>query len=383
MWSNVANWERAKAFDAKPSSPDDTRPRRLFARRGPALKILAFTCVRNEGPFLLEWIAYLRLIGVTDFCFFSNDCDDGSDALLDVLAGHGVVKHIRQTAPQGKSVQWQALQHAAKDSMLAGFDWAMFVDVDEFPMIHVGQHRLADAIATLPDDTDAIAMPWRLFGAAGQVQFQDSPVTAQFLRSAPPELYHPIAGRYIKTLFRPARFQKPGVHRPKRLPEGPLPVWVDGSGARLPADFSARESQIALPTLTPGRQVIELNHYSLRSVHSFIVKTARGLANRQVKNIDLSYWIERNFNTVQNMAITLWSQRLATEIAALRDLAGVDALHGQACDWHRKQFADLVRTQDGYRLYCDCLHAAGSAALPHDLAMHLYRAFADLRAARD
>lgn len=344
-----------------------------------ALKILAFTCLRNEGPFLLEWIAYHRLIGVTDFLFFSNDCEDGSDDLLTLLAQHGVVRHIPHSAAPGKSVQWQALQKVGRDGSLAGFDWAMFTDVDEFPLIHAPGHRLADAIAAMPEGTDAIAMPWRLFGASGHVRFADQPVTGQFLRSAPEDLFHPIAGRYIKTLFRPAQFHKPGVHRPKRVPGVPLPLWADGSGQPLPEDFAEREAQIALPTLTPGRRIIELNHYSLRSVESFLVKTARGLANRTGKGIDLSYWVERNFNTVANTAITRWSEALTAEIAALRALPGVEALHQQGCDLHRQRSAALLRTEEGYRLYCDCLHAADSAPLPRNLALHLYRAFAELR----
>ncbi|NEX44811.1 glycosyltransferase family 2 protein [Pseudotabrizicola algicola] len=344
------------------------------------MKILAFTCVKNEGPFLLEWLAYNRLIGVTDFVVFSNDCEDGTDKLLTGLAEQGVLRHIPHRAPPDKSVQWQALQKVVKDDLTAGYDWAVFLDVDEFPMIHAGQHRLADAFAALPPNADALAMPWRLFGANGHVRFDDQPVTAQFLRSAPEDLFHPIAGRYIKTLYRPSRFQKPGVHRPKRRVADALPNWFDGAGQPLPPEFAARDGQIALPTLTTGRSLIELNHYSLRSVESFIVKTARGLANRRVKTIDLGYWVERNFNTVENSAITLWSAALAQEIAALRALPRIESLHQQSCDWHRARAASLIRTEEGYRLYCDCLHAADSAVLSRRLALHLYSVFAELRA---
>lgn len=342
------------------------------------MKILSATCQKNEGPFLLEWIAYHRLIGVTDFIAFSNDCEDGSDAMLARLQDHGLLRHIPHEARPGKSVQWQALQRLAKERLTEAADWVLFSDIDEFPMVHAGAHRLPDAIAAMPAGTAAIALPWRLFGAGGITGFADSPVTAQFLRSAPPALYHPIAGRHFKTLYRPAAFQKPGVHRPKRKPSAPPPLWADGAGQPLPESFAARDETISLPGLTPGRTVVELNHYSLRSAESFLVKTVRGLANRQDKALDLAYWVERNFNTQENRAILVWQEALAREIAALRALPGIEQLHLAACDWHRKRAAQIMRTPEGYRLLCHCLHAAGSAALPRDLALRLYGIFADL-----
>lgn len=342
------------------------------------LKILSATCQRNEGPFLLEWLAYHRLIGVTDFVVFSNDCEDGSDHLLTTLQSHGLLRHIPHQVEPGKSVQWQALQQLGKDRVARDADWLLFSDIDEFPMIHAGAHRLPDAIAALPPGTDAIALPWRLFGANGIAGFQDLPVIAQFTRSAPPTLYHPIAGRYFKTLYRPDAFQKPGVHRPKRKPSAPLPQWADGAGQPLPERFAERDDLISFPQLAQGRSVVELHHYSLRSAESFLVKTARGLANRRVKPIDLAYWVERNFNSEPNAAMQVWTEPLAREITALRSLPDVAALHDAACVWHRKRAAELMRTGAGYRLFCDCLHAANSATLSRDLALRLYGLFAEL-----
>lgn len=339
------------------------------------MRILSATCVRNEAPFLLEWIAYHRLIGVTDFVVFSNDCEDGTDDLLDGLARHGVVRHVRQQAEAGKSVQWKALQALWQERAAKGYDWFVFSDVDEFPLIHSGAHRLPDAIAAMSDTVEAIAIPWRLFGANGVASFHDLPVTTQFTRSAPPDLFHPIAGRFFKTLFRPESFLKAGVHRPKQRKAGPCPVWADGSGRPLPESFAAADDRLALPGRTTGRAIIEMNHYSLKSAESFIVKQARGLANRQVKSIDLSYWVERNFNTVENTAILSWSDALGQEIATLQALPGVADLHAAACSWHRAKFAELVKTEPGYRLYCDCLHAAQSVALPEPVAMQLYGLF--------
>lgn len=292
--------------------------------------------------------------------------------MLDRLQDHGMLRHIRHRAEGGKSVQWLALQKLAKERMTQRADWALFSDIDEFPIIHAGAHRLEDAISAMPPDTAAITMPWRLFGANGIIGYNDVPVTSQFLRSAPEQLYHPIASRHFKTLYRPAAFQKPGVHRPKRKASAPIPAWGDGSGHSLPETFSAADETISLPGLSPGRAVVEINHYSLRSVESFLVKVARGLANRKTKAIDLAYWVERNFNTVENSAILHWQEPLAREIAALRDLDGIEALHQTACDWHRKRAAQAARTEAGYHLLCHCIHAAQSAPLPRELALQLY-----------
>ena len=49
------------------------------------MKVTAVLTVRNEGAFLLEWLAHHRAVGITDFLVFSNDCQDGTDRMLDRL----------------------------------------------------------------------------------------------------------------------------------------------------------------------------------------------------------------------------------------------------------------------------------------------------------
>ena len=44
-------------------------------------KVLVST-MKNEGPYLLEWLAYHKSIGIDDFCIFSNDCTDGTNLML-------------------------------------------------------------------------------------------------------------------------------------------------------------------------------------------------------------------------------------------------------------------------------------------------------------
>ena len=59
------------------------------------------SAVKNEGPDLLEWLAWHRMIGFDRIVIFSNDCSDGSDGLPDALEGIGWQAHHRPSPPPG------------------------------------------------------------------------------------------------------------------------------------------------------------------------------------------------------------------------------------------------------------------------------------------
>ena len=63
------------------------------------MRALAILCVKNEGAFLLEWLAHHRATGFTDFLVFSNDCSDGTDLMLDRLADQFGVNRYSMPPP--------------------------------------------------------------------------------------------------------------------------------------------------------------------------------------------------------------------------------------------------------------------------------------------
>lgn len=336
-------------------------------------RILSVTAIRDEGPFLVEWIAWHRILGIRDFLVFSNDCADGSETLLEALAPAGVI-HQPHGAPVGKSVQWQALNAAWRHPLRRQADWMLFSDVDEFPVIHCGAGRLPDLLATLPDGTDAVALPWRLFGNAGHDAPPEGPVVAGFTRAAPPQMMHPVAATLFKTLFRPASFARPGIHRPRPRP-GQAPRWCDGSGQPLPPAIAAQDKRVSLIGVQGQRDLVELHHYSVKAAQSYLVKAARGLPNRSDKAIDLCYWVERNYNSVENIAALRHLPALEAEMTRLRALPGVAAAETRARDWHRAAFDRLVRQEPGYRLYCGVLHAGDSRPLSLEREQALFQLF--------
>lgn len=332
------------------------------------MKITLVTIMRNEGPHLLEWIAHHRAAGVTDFLVYTNDCGDGTEALLDLLPD---VTHV--PLPDGeKPPQWRALKAAWNHPVVADADWIASIDCDEFINVGNGLGGIPDLINAV--DADMIILPWRLFGHSGQSMLSDAPTTERFTRAAPEDLLYPAIGSYFKSLFRKdGPFRQLGVHRPKQKnPERHgLPRIVDGAGRRVAESLAANEGQIMLWGQPIARDLVQLNHYSVRSAAEFMLKRARGLPNHQQKQVDLTYWVERNFNTVEDRSIAGMAPATNAVLAELLGLEGVaDAL--AACrDWHRGRFEVLMAEPEALKLYGRLLLAEGSAQLPRALALDL------------
>ena len=312
------------------------------------MRFLAVLTVKNEGAFLLEWLAHHLAVGFTDFLVFSNDCDDGTDRMLDRLAQTGRIVHIPNPGPWPRGPQWAALKLAAKHPALRAADWAISLDIDEFVNIHAGAGRLDDLLAALPK-ADAIPLTWRLFGNCGVVGFTDTPVTACFPGAAPARMLWPWRAVMFKTLFRNnGRYRKLGVHRPRNPdPDHPgAPRWFDGSGRELPAAFlNGRVFSV------PGQdnyRFAQINHYALGAMESYVLKCDRGRANRDASAFDLSYWVERNFCSELDATIRRYDEATAQGLAELHADPVLGPLHTAAVAWRHDRFARLM-LEDPFR----------------------------------
>ena len=312
--------------------------------------IIVVTTMRNEGAFLVEWIAHHRALGVTGVVVVTNDCDDGTDALLDRLAEAGEVVHLRQAGRTG-SVQWNALDLAQETDEVRRADWALGIDCDEFVNLRQPLATLADLIGRL-GDADAVILPWRFFGNSGRHRFADEPVTLRFQRAIPDDALFPGVARSFKTLarWREGPFRRLGVHRPKSRGRTAA-VWVDGSGRRLPDAFATDDKRLLLMTPRIESTLVQLNHYSIRSTEDFLVKRARGLPNRTGKKIDASYWAERNFNNVEDTTIARHRPGTENETARLLGLPGLSSAWEAAVAAHRERIATLLADAEYATLY--------------------------------
>ncbi len=326
------------------------------------MQITAITCVKNEGPFLLEWIAFNRVIGVTDFLFYSNDCTDGTDHLLDALKEHGIVRHEPNPA-EGRNYQMEALKHARRRSYIKASDWVWVADVDEFLNIHVGDHTIP-ALIKACGNPKAISITFQFMANDGIERFEDKPVISQFLRSHNPDLWGADTSIEVKTLVRkdfPINYY--GAHRPFHnidLPRPQQPAWTDGSGRNIPWQFRKRENKRRIRAFPAKgvRDFATLNHYALRSLDSYLVKNDRGDVNREYRVFDDTYWRERNDNSYFDDSILRYADQLATETEALKSLPGVRDLHDTAVALHRQRCAEQMDLEEYQQMRKTLLEAS-------------------------
>lgn len=307
------------------------------------MQITAVLCVRNEGAFLLDWLAHHMACGITHVVALSNDCDDGTDAMLDRLASLGHVTHIRNDGPYGTGgIQFTGLKLADEAEAVRAADWLLPIDIDEFVNVHVGDRTLPALIAALPQ-ADAITLTWRLFGNAGVLRHEDRPIPELFTRAAPRAMGWPWRAAMFKTLYRnTGAYGKLGVHRP-RAPEparADAARWFDGEGRELPPRY--RRKGIFSHYGHSNHGLVQLNHYPLGSMENYVLKSARGRAVHSGDRLGLDYWVERNLNQEEDPSILGLSPAVRPLRAAFGRDEALARLHAGAVRWRQERFAQLM-----------------------------------------
>ncbi|MDX1781103.1 MAG: glycosyltransferase family 2 protein [Thalassovita sp.] len=308
-------------------------------------------CMKNEAPYIVEWVAYHRAIGVDNFLIYTNDCSDGTSEILDRLQEMGIVQHRNNDNWKGNSPQQHALNQALKEPVLQNADWIAHIDVDEFMNIRCGNGTLPDFFANIGDATN-VAMTWRLFGHNGVTKLRDAFVIEQFDTCAPKFCPKPHTVWGFKTMFRNiGAYRKISCHRPNKLNDDfrAQVKWVNGSGQDMTgeaADKGWRNSKKSI-----GYDLIQLNHYALRSAESYLVKRQRGRALHVDRSIGLNYWIRMDWSDFKDVTIQRNLPRLRAEYDRLMADDTLRHWHEKGFAWHQAKAAELHAMPEFEDLY--------------------------------
>lgn len=299
-------------------------------------------CVKDEGPYLLDWLAHHLAIGIDHVVIYSNDCSDGTDDLLDLIAEDGWLTHVDNSDWQGTSPQQAALNHAVTLPLLQQADWVLHIDVDEYVNIRCGNGTLDALFDACPGATH-FALTWRLFGAGRVTGIADRPVIEQFTRCAPAFCPKPHTAWGFKTLGRQiGAYDKLSCHRPTKPVPGRVEAarWVNGAGRPIGGPIAQRGWRSSIDSI--GYDLVQLNHYALRARDAFLIKRKRGRALHVDRTIGRNYWLRMDWTDHEDRSVLRHLPRLLARRATFLRTPEIADAHRAALAWHRARAAELA-----------------------------------------
>ena len=339
------------------------------------LRITVIASMRNEGPFIVEWVTWYRMLGFTDVVVVTNNCTDHSPELLDALQAAGWVHHLRCDVKPGRRITHRKLAAAYEHKAVRRADWALVCDADEFLVIHKGEGRITDLIGKTPEEAPFVAMAfnWRVFGSCGVARFEDAPVHQQFALAG--KLRTPT-GAMIKVIHRQPRWFKAlrehgprgwNLHRYGRSPLDPGMHMVNAAGKPVP--YWTPEAKRYIRGLSMAYRTYEgaqMNHYMLRSTESFSLKQGTLAPVALTDRYTDAYRAAANRGKTPDSSAFRYAESFAAMQARAMALPDVARLHAQCCADHLRLIAEKagrrVEEDDRWHGFMAQVRAAGGAA---------------------
>ncbi len=223
------------------------------ARKAAAGKGIALCCrIRDEAPYLDEFIEYYLAAGVDHFFFYEKLSQDRYRDVLDRWIAAGVVTLFDNwpVVPVSPSAEEDCVLRC-----IGRFEWIGFIDADEFVVVGDGG-SIGEFLAGY-EKYPAVALHWYMYGSNGHKVRPEGPVIAEYTRR------EPGPNKHVKCFVRPSvvacyRNSHSWYYRGMRCAVNEIRKSVRGSFAFPP---------------TAARAWI--NHYHHKSDQDYFEKAAR------------------------------------------------------------------------------------------------------------
>ena len=224
--------------------------------------------MRDDGIYIMEWVAHWLALGFEHVFIYTNDNSDGSDELLALLAQHGIVTVMENVITGEVAPEQKAFEHALHLlHELRDYEWALFVDSDELlvPAVQY-DYSVPSVLRTLREAAPELRVAGICYDwlwVVSDLIFERRPglLCERFQHGRP--------HRLSKCLVRVHEVQS---MRPEHHPEvDPGCCVVDSAFQPLDLETFWERCQ---PQYAGGR----IHHYWPRSFQEFAVKKARGAA---------------------------------------------------------------------------------------------------------
>ena len=233
--------------------------------------------LKNEAPYLREWLDYHLLAGVEHFYLYDNDSTDNQAEVAAPYVKAGLVDYFPLP---GKAMQYAAYNDAVKRFKFQS-RYMAFIDCDEFiyPKTNRSIVEVVDEILSRVPNAAGLGINWQIFGSNGQEKADYTRgVLERFTRRAPYNWVVPLkennlpgGNAHVKTIANPRRIIFVGSPHCPSFFEKFYPVNEDGVIFYRHFNNPVTAQKIAV------------NHYYTKSREEFNLKQSRGRADFNVK----------------------------------------------------------------------------------------------------
>lgn len=237
---------RAATYGVVPPVPEQ-------GRAGLALVAI----VKDEGPYIQDWLRFHAVAGVRDFYIYDNGASD--DTVAQATSVPGLNVQIVPWRLQGQfrkpdmafSRQVLAYGHAI-ENFGGAHRWMGFIDIDEY-LVPKTEPTLIAALAALEGHTN-VSLPWTMFGPDGHAVMPADMATPFAYTTRAKTRAAPLLN--FKAILDPCDVTELRVHRSATRTAG----WTSVNDCGKPAHYKARSGAGFLSDVN-----IQLNHYYTRS----------------------------------------------------------------------------------------------------------------------
>lgn len=242
---------------------------------------------KNEGPYILEWIAYHQTIGVNKFYIVDNVSNDSSSQMLCDLHTLGIINRIEYKNENGVKPQLPAYKKII-ENLTDDDEFIAFIDADEF--VHLNDpNGTVDSIINIFNDNDigAVALNWAVYGSSSCIiPRNDSLVIERFDHRAPQD--YPTNNHY-----------KSVIRRSKLIDIGENAHFFKVEGKYVLSDLTEINKLTGLSN-TISWETCRINHYVVKSKSEFFSKkAARGRPSGKDSDLNDKFFNYHDMNTVR------------------------------------------------------------------------------------
>ncbi|MCL2066578.1 MAG: glycosyltransferase family 92 protein [Treponema sp.] len=235
--------------------------------------------VKNEVPYIAEWIEYHLIVGVQKFFIYDNESTDNLYEYLKPYINNGIVEYIFFPGKR----QQVAVYNDALNRYKYSCYWLSFIDIDEYLTLVSGE--------TLPEflrdfeDVPGIEINQVLYGSGGNKIKTEGLVIERFKDHS---YYDYYANKGVKSIINPRKiFYMQCAHTAKYF-LGEYSVNSDKIKNIMP--YSERSAL---------HDKIRRNHYACKSYEEFISRIDLGRATSPGK-LSIDEFKNRDRNEIKN-----------------------------------------------------------------------------------